>query len=358
MQTADEIIQVLMVDDDEDDYVLTRDLLAEAVGACFKLDWTNNYDAALQDMTDSEHHVYLVDYLLGEQDGLELLRTALENGCRAPIIMFTGKGDHKVDIEAMKTGAADYLEKGDLSVPLLERTIRYALERKNLEGLKEDVDRIMRHDLKTPLNSIISLAHLLVIDSELSADQLENIQLIEYSAQEMLKKIELSLDMFKMEAGTYEFRPHLIDAITIIKQIVEQNKTKLEKKNLKVHFISHAMPEQNGQTFMISAEHRLLSSLISNLFVNALEASPQNEEIHIVFNYTNPGIIAIYNKGVVPAALRDHFFEKYSTQGKTSGTGLGTYSAKLLARAMHYDISMETSDEQNLTCVKILIPEK
>ncbi|MCA1742455.1 MAG: response regulator, partial [Desulfovibrionales bacterium] len=140
MQTEDDTIKVLMVDDDEDDYVLTRDLLSEAVGARFKLDWENSYDSALQDMADSHHHIYLVDYLLGEHDGLKLMRTALKKGCRSPVIMFTGQGDHKVDLEAMKAGAADYLEKGELTVPLLERTIRYALERKKLESLKHDVD--------------------------------------------------------------------------------------------------------------------------------------------------------------------------------------------------------------------------
>lgn len=355
MYLEDESIKVLMVDDDEDDYVLTRDLLSEAVGARFKLDWENCYESALQDMADSNHHVYLLDYLLGKHDGLQLMRTALNKGCRSPIIMFTGKGDHKVDLEAMKAGAADYLEKGELTVPLLERSIRYALERKKLESLKHDVDRIMHHDLKTPLNGIISLAHLLTIDGDLSAEQLEYINLIESCGQEMLEKIELSLDMFKMEAGTYEFNPRQVDVVKVTKHIVEQNTAKLEKKNLKIRFINNLVQAQNDQTFIISAEHRLLSSLFSNLFTNALEASPAHGEIQIVLSDAEKAIIAIYNQGAVPAAMRDHFFEKYSTHGKPSGTGLGTYSARLLARAMHYDISMETSDEQNMTCVKVLM---
>jgi len=90
----EEIIRVFMVDDDEDDYVLTRDLLAEAGGARFELDWVATYQAGLEAMGRVEHDVYLVDYLLGERDGLELLRAAMASGCRTPIIILTGRGDH------------------------------------------------------------------------------------------------------------------------------------------------------------------------------------------------------------------------------------------------------------------------
>jgi signal transduction histidine kinase/FixJ family two-component response regulator len=129
----EEIIRVFLVDDDEDDYVLTRDLLAEAVGARFELDWVDTFQAALEAMGRAGHDVYLVDYRLGERDGVELLRVAIASGCRAPIIMLTGRGDHAVDVAAMKAGAADYLDKSELSAPLLERSIRHAIERRRAE---------------------------------------------------------------------------------------------------------------------------------------------------------------------------------------------------------------------------------
>jgi diguanylate cyclase (GGDEF)-like protein/PAS domain S-box-containing protein len=139
----EEVIRVFMVDDDEDDYVLTRDLLAEAEGARFELERVDTYQAALEAMGRAEHDVYLVDYLLGERDGLELLRAAIASGCRAPIIILTGRGDHAVDVAAMKAGAADYLDKGELSAPLLERSIRYAIERFLAEeALRESEERL------------------------------------------------------------------------------------------------------------------------------------------------------------------------------------------------------------------------
>jgi PAS domain S-box-containing protein len=128
-----EPVRVLLVDDDEDDYVLTRDWFCEMEGARFELEWVASYDAALNAIAHHHHDVYLLDYRLGERNGLELLREAIAKGCKAPIILLTGQGDHEIDVEAMKAGAADYLDKSQLGAPLLERSIRYAIERKQAE---------------------------------------------------------------------------------------------------------------------------------------------------------------------------------------------------------------------------------
>jgi two-component system cell cycle sensor histidine kinase/response regulator CckA len=126
-------VKVLLVDDDEDDFVLTRDLFSEIEGDKFELEWASSYHAALDTILLKQHDVYLFDYRLGERNGLELLREAIAKGCSTPIILLTGQGDREVDLEAMKGGAADYLDKSQLGAPLLERSIRYAIERKQAE---------------------------------------------------------------------------------------------------------------------------------------------------------------------------------------------------------------------------------
>jgi two-component system NtrC family sensor kinase len=138
-------IKILLVDDDEDDYIITRDLLSEIGELEFQLDWVGTYGTALEVISRGEHHVYLVDFGLGERNGLELLRDALARGCKAPIILLTGQGDHEIDIEAMKAGAADYLVKGQILAPLLERSIRYAIERgQTLQALRNSEDEYRR----------------------------------------------------------------------------------------------------------------------------------------------------------------------------------------------------------------------
>jgi len=124
------IVKVLLVEDDEDDFVLAQDLFSEMPGQRFALDWAKSFDAGLKSMTLNQHDVCLVDYRLGARNGVDLLRAALEGGCQSPIILLTGAGEHEVDVEAMQAGAADYLVKAQLQSNSLERSIRYALQRK------------------------------------------------------------------------------------------------------------------------------------------------------------------------------------------------------------------------------------
>jgi PAS domain S-box-containing protein len=130
-------IKVLLIEDDENDYEITRFLLAQAEGAEFVLDWADSYSAGLEILEQKCHDIYLVDYRLGGEDGIEFLHAASVRGITAPVILLTGQGDQHLDIAAMEAGAADYLCKEQMTAELLERSIRYALRyRKNENDLR------------------------------------------------------------------------------------------------------------------------------------------------------------------------------------------------------------------------------
>ena len=130
---ADVAPRVLLIEDDEDDYLLTRDLLADVFGGAVTLEWVQSWSGALALIAEARHDVYLVDYRLGERNGLELVREAVELGSTAPFIVLTGQGNREIDLEAMRAGASDYLAKGEMTAPLLDRAIRYAIERHRAE---------------------------------------------------------------------------------------------------------------------------------------------------------------------------------------------------------------------------------
>src|SRR5205809_4846076 len=132
---APSLIKVLLVEDDEDDFIITRDLFTEMRGQRFTLDWMKTFETGLQAMTLNQHDVCLVDYRLGARNGVDLLRAALERGCQAPVLLLTGAGEHEIDLEAMRAGAADYLVKTELQPKALERSIRYSLQRKRAAAL-------------------------------------------------------------------------------------------------------------------------------------------------------------------------------------------------------------------------------
>jgi PAS domain S-box-containing protein len=121
--------RILIVDDDEDDYIITSDLIRSIPSSRFDILWTYNFKDALTQMKDRCCDLYFIDYRLGAKTGLDLLKEAMAAGCEEPIILLTGKGNHDVDMEAMRIGAMDYLIKGELNEEKLERSIRYALER-------------------------------------------------------------------------------------------------------------------------------------------------------------------------------------------------------------------------------------
>ena len=121
------LIRVLLVEDDEDDYMLTRALVSAKENANIKLDWVDTYERAMGMIEADEHDVYLVDYRLGHQTGINLIQEAFRMGCRAPMILLTGQDDLTVDQSALELGAADYLVKGRIDAQILGRSIRYAL---------------------------------------------------------------------------------------------------------------------------------------------------------------------------------------------------------------------------------------
>jgi diguanylate cyclase (GGDEF)-like protein len=129
----DQELKILLADDDEDDYLITRDLLLGIRWVRFHLDWVPTYQAALQAIEQNNHDLYFFDYHLGEGDGLDLLGKALARGCKAPIILLTGLDDWETDTRAIKAGAADYLVKGQIDSKHLERSIRHAMERKRVK---------------------------------------------------------------------------------------------------------------------------------------------------------------------------------------------------------------------------------
>lgn len=135
-------IRVLLIDDDQDSYVLTRHKLSKIQGGNFSIDWAASYDQGLSEIKKNGHDVYLLDYRLGAQTGLDLLREALEAGCKAPIIMLTSENP-QVDAEAMRLGAADFLSKDKLDSALLERSIRYSVKHYDtLQKLRESEARL------------------------------------------------------------------------------------------------------------------------------------------------------------------------------------------------------------------------
>jgi len=128
-----ESINVLFVDDDKDDFFIVNKYLSKIDRVNFILDRAESYEIALVKILENKHDVYLIDYCLGIKNGLDLLEEVMQNGCEKPIIFITGQKNNNIDIKAMELGATDYLIKDKIDPQIIERSIRYSIERKKLE---------------------------------------------------------------------------------------------------------------------------------------------------------------------------------------------------------------------------------
>ena len=122
-------LRLLLIEDDECEFLIIRDMLRESGVSHYVLDWASSYEQGAAALDNPSHDLYLIDYRLGEECGLGLVRHALARDLAQPIILLSAAQDGDLDVQAIAQGAADHLLKGEFDGRLLGRSIRYALER-------------------------------------------------------------------------------------------------------------------------------------------------------------------------------------------------------------------------------------
>jgi PAS domain S-box-containing protein len=226
-------------------------------------------------------------------------------------------------------------------------------DRKLAEALREDVERMARHDLKTPLGAVVGLPGEIARLGGLSEAQTAMLKTIEEAGETMLGLINRSLDLFKMERGTYCLVRKAVDVLDALERVKAESRFILREKGVSVGIeVVGGVP---GGGLIVQAEEDLFRSMLSNLMINALQASPEGGFVNVTLSADQDLSIAIRNQGEVPTAIRETFFEKYVRSDASPGTGLGTYSARLVARTHGGDIVLDSSVPGE-TCVTVTLP--
>jgi len=369
-------LRVLIADDDEDDYLITRDLLLQIGRSKFHMDWAPSYRTALEAIHSNQHDIYLFDYRLGEGDGLELLREALARGCKAPIILLTGTDDWETDVEAMKAGAADFLVKGHLDVRLLERSIRYAIERKRaqeelveyaneIERKNRDLAQAVRvaqeatklksqflanvsHEIRTPMNGVLGMTELLLLDASLNDEQRDYAETAHRSAEALLDIIDSILDLSKIEAGKLQLETVDFSPAEVVFEVLKLISGRARSKGLEV--TCRIAPGAEGQ---FRGDPVRLRQVLLNLVSNAIKFTERGQvsvrvsaaessysAIQMLFEVEDTGI------GLTPEA-RARLFEPFvqadgSITRKYGGTGLGLAICKQLVGMMDGKVDVDS----------------
>ncbi|GAB6060509.1 PAS domain S-box protein [Desulfonatronum parangueonense] len=229
-------------------------------------------------------------------------------------------------------------------------------EIKRMELMRADVERMIRHDLKSPLTGIGGLAKLMLRD-DLPDRQREIVATIYQSAMKLLHMIGHSMALFKMEEQTYRLQPEPFDLIKLLRSLHEEFQPSAQAKALQFKYLLENRPLTWEDSRQISGEAILLESLFANLIQNAVDAAPHGSTITIaVCSTKNHHEIDIHNFGAIPEQIRHNFFDRYVTCEKNHGTGIGTYSAMLIARTHQGDIRF-TSSEEHGTHLIVSLPK-
>jgi len=230
-------------------------------------------------------------------------------------------------------------------------------EQKRLEQLKEDVDRIVQHDLKSPIIGVINACTLLLMDAEtLSGETREMLEIIQQKGNKVLRMIGMSLTMYKMEAGTYDYMPEKVDFMGVVSRVMTELSEVAQNKGVAVAILLDDDEPKADAVLPTMGMELLYDSMFANLFKNAIEASPFGQSVTIAMESGEFPTVSVSNSGVVPEEMRATFFDKYTSSGKSAGTGLGTYSASLVIRTVGGNIRMEPSDEEDSTTITINLP--
>ena len=233
----------------------------------------------------------------------------------------------------------------------LRREIR---EREKAEAMRVDVERMIRHELRSPLSSFTSMCQILETSGRLPDELRETVDLGHREAERMLEIITLQMDLFRMEMGTYEAEFAVVDMNGVVDAVLREHEKLSRSRNVAIDV------RDDGETPTTAmGEERLLRIVVSNILKNAIEASPEGRAVTVTFrNSGDAAEVIVHNDGIVPEAVRKRFFDKYATSDKKSGTGLGTYTARLFTEVLGGTIRMETAADTGTRVTVTLVPSR
>jgi signal transduction histidine kinase len=357
---------ILLIDDDEDDYVNLRALFSEIPRTKYIINWKANYKEGLEALQKHTFDACLLDYRLGEHTGLDLLQESKQLGLMCPMIFLTGQGDFELDIKAMQVGAAEYLVKDQLTAPLLERTLRYAMKHAlDMEELRESKAQILQqdrlaslgllasslaHEIGTPLGIIRSRAEIFArrsaTDDATKQDMSTIIKQIDRIAKLVNSLLHLARDKQSAIGAAVDLNSVVQDVLNLVQHEFDRKEISVETK----------IPEGT----CVKAEAGPLGQVFLNLFVNAAyameEAKKQGRsgghKLSVAADTLN-GSVEISVKdtgcGVSEKNLPQLFKPFFTTKDIGVGTGLGLATSYKLIQSWDGSILVESKEGEGTT---------
>lgn len=330
------LIKILLVEDDEDDYMIIKDYLSDTF-LSYEITWAINYNSFLTHIQHESYDLVITDYLLGNTSGIEVLKRVKEKDVFTPVMLLTGKGSTSIDLEAMKLGASDYLVKGSFDASTIERAVRYTIESaNNTRIVKENenyqntinkivsTDRIARmiaHEVKNPLTNILlcteQMKEFLPENEEFDS----YLKIITRNSQRINQLVVNLMDSTRF--GDIQLEEcNLIDLLKDTLTLVE-DRLSLTSVNI-IEDYSHPIVQ-------LPVDAEKLKIALVNIIINAIEVLEEKPDATITIKtekLPQQTRISIKDNGPgIPPEIKDKLFDPFFTS-KEKGSGLGLASAQ------------------------------
>ncbi len=369
-------IRVLLVEDDEDDYVLATSLLTEIHAGKFEPVWARTYDEALEKIADERFDVCLLDYRLGSHNGLELLREARKLSFHGPLILLTGQSDPQLDFEAMRAGASDYLVKDQINAANLERSIRYSIQQKQMEAeriqrireqeartqaesankAKDEFLAMVSHELRTPLNAMLGWVGILRGNKGDEGVYQRAIDAIERSARTQNRLVNDLLDISRIASGNMWIERQPVLLSSVVELAVDESFPAAENKSITLDVgLEDAVKWVQG-------DPNRLQQVVNNLLQNAIKFTPDGGRVSVRLEYQDGNArltVADTGKGI-GAEFLPYVFERYRQakggNDRRAGLGLGLAISRHIVELHGGSITAESDGEGKGSTFTVLLP--
>lgn len=359
-------IRILLVDDDEDDYLIIRNFIHKINQSPFKLEWTSSVEEAASIIGSESHDIYLIDYRLGEEDGLELLSRFDLVQRPEPFIILTGAGDERVERKAMRMGVADYLVKGTLDSELLSRVLHYALQRKRIEAQRVeqlmDINRskdefiaLASHQLRTPATAVKQYIGMILegFAGEVTEEQRRFLNSAYDSNERQIQVVNDILRVAQLDLKKIVLKKQDIDMVKLIESILRDHMSHFDGRDQKVSF------SKAETSIAAPVDPEYIRMAIGNIIDNASKYTPSGKKVSMSINQPTKTTleITVKDEGVgIPNEAIDKLFKKFSRienslSVKVGGTGLGLYWAKEIIELHGGSIQVASTVDKGTTFI-------
>jgi signal transduction histidine kinase len=358
-------IKVLLIEDNPADARLIEVMLGESTALDFRLTCAGNLTDGVQALRSGEFDVVLLDLGLPESTGLATLQRLRDSTPLPTLVVFSGLTDEGVAVQALQSGAQDYLVKGQVDGPQLARSIRYAIGRfqteealrRRTQELSEAKERAevanrakstflacMSHDLRTPLNGILGFAQLLQMDGSLDPRQVTAVRAIRESGEHLLALINDILDLAKIEAGKVELMPAEVEPRRLFETAVELIRVKAAQRN-GLRVLCELSPELPTK---LNVDERRLRQVVLNLLDNAVKFTDAGH-VRLCVAHRSPSrlCVQVEDTGVGMgeeelARIFQPFEQVGGQQRRSAGTGLGLVISRKFVQMMGGDLQVSS----------------